>query len=59
MLNKRPQRIDLVDRVIKLARLKPSQRKTRGYLTRVQTIELIAYLETLNARVKEGAVASN
>jgi hypothetical protein len=50
---KRPSREDLVDRVVKLAKLKKSG-KTAGYLTRSQTVELIAYLETMNAKL-EGA----
>lgn len=45
-----PDRIDLHLRVIKLANL-PEGKKALGYFTREQMVELVAYLEHVNAKV--------
>lgn len=47
-----PDRIDLHLKVIKLANL-PQGKKALGYFTREQIVELVAYLEHVNAMVTE------
>jgi hypothetical protein len=47
-----PDRIDLHLKVIKLANL-PEGKKALGYFTRDQIVELVAYLEHVNALVTE------